>query len=110
MRRPTSCSTTLPLFGSLDLEFEATVELVRSRLYRAYSERIVDPDRVPRQRSDAGAIESYNLPPDAGFLLSIVDGGTSVAELISLSGMDSFQALHTLCGLLDAGILELPAT
>ncbi len=89
------------------LEFEAVVELVRSRLYRTYCERIGDLQRVPIVRSDIGSLKKFNLPADAGFLLSIVDGATSLSNLVSLSGMDAFEALRTLDGLLDAGIVEL---
>jgi hypothetical protein len=92
----------------VDLEFEATVDLVRSRLYKGYLERVADMDCVPLMRADLGTLEQYDLPPGAGFLLSAVDGDTSVADLISLSGSDVFQALHVFNGLLDAGILELP--
>lgn len=93
--------------GFAGLEFEAMVELARSRLYRGYCQRTGNLQRIPVVRSDSGALKQFNLPPNAGFLLSIVDGATSLADLISLSGMDAFEALHTLGGLLDAGIVEL---
>jgi hypothetical protein len=96
-----------PGFGGL--EFEATVELVRSRLYRAYRDRMGDLARVPRLKSDAGDLTQFNLPSDAGFVLSMIDGSTPLADLISLTGMDAFEALHTLNALLDSGIVELPA-
>jgi hypothetical protein len=101
---------SLPLGGTVDLEFEATVDLARSRLCRSYSERVVDLDRQPYLTADLDSLEDYDLPPGAGLLLSAIDGATSVAELISLSGTDAFQALHILNHLLDTGILELPAT
>jgi hypothetical protein len=37
----------------------------------------------------------------------MVDGTTSVADLISVSGMDAFEALHTLSSLMEAGIVEM---
>ena len=85
------------------------MELVRSRLYRAYRDRMGDLDRVPRLKSDAGDLTQFNLPSDAGVVLSMIDGNTPLADLISLSGMDAFEALHTLNALLDSGIVELPA-
>jgi hypothetical protein len=48
----------------------------------------------------------FNLPPDAGFVLSMVDGHTRVDELVTVSGMDPFDALHLLCRLETAGIVE----
>jgi hypothetical protein len=88
------------------LEYEATVELVRSNLLRSYSQRVGDLAGVPVQKAD-GEITAYNLPPDAGFVISLIDGTTSVADIISLSGMDSFEALRIVGHLLDAGIVEI---
>lgn len=89
------------------LEFEATMDLARSRLHRAYQERIPDLGCVPHVDTPPGSLTRFNLPPAAGFVLSMVDGSTSVADLISLSGMDAFEALHALCGLVDVGVVDL---
>lgn len=93
--------------GFSDLEFETMVELIRSRLYRRYTERVVDMQRIPMLKSGGQDLTSFNLPPNAGFLISMLDGMTSLADVISLAGMDAFEALHTLNSLLDAGIVEL---
>jgi hypothetical protein len=89
------------------LEYEATIEIVRSRLLRQYSERVGTFDGVPGLRCGAGDITDYNLPSDAGFMLSLIDGTTSLADIISLSGMDAFEALRVFGNLLDADIVEM---
>jgi hypothetical protein len=88
------------------LEYEATIEIVRSRLLRSYADRVGDLDARPALR-EKGDVRSFNLPRDAGFVLSLVDGDTRLADLISLSGMDAFEALRIVGHLLDAGIVEL---
>jgi hypothetical protein len=98
-------SASGPGFGGI--EFEATMELARSRLYCIYTDRIGDLSGVPHCDSSAESMKQYNLPADAGFLLSMVDGTTSVADLISLSGMDAFDALFTLSSLLESGLVEM---
>lgn len=90
-----------------DLEYQAILDLARGRLYADYCERVGDLGRVPRVRGDAGELTQFNLPANAGFVLSMVDGHTCLEDLIALSGMDAFEALHTLCGMLDAGIVEM---
>lgn len=89
------------------LEIQARLDLVRARLLRRYRERVGDLSSAPVVRGEAGSITRYNLPSDAGFLLSMVDGSTSAADLVSLSGMDAFEALRILQGLLDAGIVGM---
>ncbi len=42
-----------------------------------------------------------------GFMLSLVDGKTSIDELIALSGKDAFEALRILNERVAAGIAEL---
>ena len=91
------------------LDVEAMIDLARSRLFLEHRATVGDLSSVPRLKADAGALTNYNLPTDAGFLLSMVDGMTSVEDLVSLSGMDAFDTLHSLCGLLEAGIVEMSA-
>lgn len=90
-----------------DLEIEATIELVRSRLLRDYRESIGDLSAVPVLVADPAQIAKFNLPPDAGFLIAAVDESTSLSGLISISGMDSFEVLRTTKSLLEAGILRM---
>jgi actin-like ATPase involved in cell morphogenesis len=40
-------------------------------------------------------------------MLSLIDGTTGMADLISLSGMDAFEALRIVGNLLDSEILEM---
>lgn len=92
---------------SAGLEFEATFDLARSRLFGVYCERIGELSRTPSVLGDATKLKGYNLPPDAGFVLSMIDGGTSLEDLISLLGMDPFVVLHTVSGLVEAGLVEM---
>ena len=61
----------------------------------------------PRVRVAAEQLLRFNLPPDAGFLLSMMDGHTRVDELLTVSGMDPFDVLHLLGRLEAAGIVEI---
>jgi hypothetical protein len=90
-------------------EIEGYVELVRSRLLKRYRERIGELQAVPKLLVDEGQVRRFNLAPDAGFMLSLVDGSTSFEQLVSLSGMAAFEAFRNLCALLDAGILGVDA-
>ena len=56
---------------------------------------------------DLAEITKFNLPKDAGFLLSLMDGVTSLDNLMTVSGMDSFEALRTTKNLIDIGIVRM---
>lgn len=90
-------------------EVQGYIDMVRSRLLRRYRARVGELARVPRVLAKPEAIKRFNLSADAGFLLSLLDGATSVEQLLSLSGMDAFQALRILCRLVDAGIAVVEA-
>ena len=87
------------------VELEGYVDLLRSRLVKRYRERIGDAARVPRLLLPLDQITGINLPADAGFVLSMIDGRTSFGELLSVTSMGPFEALRILAGLLDAGIV-----
>ena len=88
------------------LELGAAVDLVRSRLLREYRDEIGGRKAVPTLCADVESLKRINLPPDAGFMLSLVDGATNNEDLVSLSGMDRFEAVRILRSLLAAGVLE----
>ena len=82
------------------------VELLRAKLYRSYLEKTQGRECVPRVVGDGAGLEGRNLPPSAGFLLSMVDGITPLDDLVSVSGMDRFDALRSMQRMQAAGILE----
>jgi tetratricopeptide (TPR) repeat protein len=89
-----------------DLDAHAYQELARAALLRVYRARTGSGERVPFVRIAPNEVMKYNLPAPAGFLLSMIDGRSSIDELLSVSGMDPFEALRALHNLLDAGIVE----
>jgi hypothetical protein len=91
----------------INLELDASIELVRSRLLKQYRESVGDLESVPVLGKDPTKLTEFNLPPDVGFILSMVDGATSVTDLISLSGMDVFDVLRTVKGLIDKEIVRM---
>lgn len=88
-------------------EMQNYFELLRSQLLKGYRERLGDSDRKLRLRIDGGEVMKFDLPATAGFVLSLVDGTTSVNDVASLSGLDAFETLRILSGLLDSGIVEI---
>jgi len=88
------------------LESEAMIELLRAKLFRDYQASLGHLDRIPSVSGTAGDLQGRNLPPSAGFLLSMVDGLTPLADLISVSGMDRFEAMRSIHRMHEAGILE----
>ena len=92
--------------NSATLECESMIELLRAKIFRKYQNALGDLEQIPRVKEDAAELQGRNLPPSAGFLLSMVDGLTSLSDLITVSGMDRFEALRSLHRMSEAGILE----
>jgi tetratricopeptide (TPR) repeat protein len=89
------------------MEIQGYFELVRSHLYKYFHERVADPSRVLKVKIAPEEMMRFNLPANAGFVLSMVDGRTSVNEILALSGMDPFDAVRVVSKLLEAGIVEV---
>ena len=89
------------------LEQEAMRELLRAHLFHGYRRALGDLSQVPRVVSDkTSKLQGRNLPASVGFLLSMIDGATPLSDLISVSGMDRFEVLRSVCRLHDVGIVE----
>ena len=97
-----------PTSGSL--KNEAMIELLRARLFQQYRAELGDLTQVPRVAAlEKGDLKSRNLPSNVGFLLSMIDGATPLCDLVSVSGMDRFEALRSLCRMHQAGIVTWEA-
>ncbi len=89
------------------LEVEAWIDAARTRLYREYQRRLCEGIAMPQLKATPDEIVKFNLPARAGFVLSRIDGSTSVDEIVELAGGDPFETLRICCRLLDAGIVEV---
>jgi hypothetical protein len=92
--------------GEGSLESEAMIELLRANLFQRYRRELGDLGQIARLVEGASKeIQSRNLPSSAGFLLSMIDGATALGDLVSVSGMDRFEALRALSRMHQAGIV-----
>jgi tetratricopeptide (TPR) repeat protein len=91
-----------------DLEAQAALDLVRAGLYLRHRQRMVAAAR-PRLCVDPEQLMRLDLAPEAGFLLSLLDGRTRIEELVTVSGLDPFDVLQLLARLEQSGIVEIAA-
>lgn len=79
----------------------------REVLQDMYASRISGLDRVPLVVMSHDQIRWLSLDHRAGFMLSMIDGISSVDDLLDVSGMQRLDALRILCGLLDQKVISL---
>jgi tetratricopeptide (TPR) repeat protein len=89
------------------MEIQGYLELVRSHLFEYYRARVPDSSTVLKLAITPAEMMRFNLPANAGFVISMVDGSTSVNEILALSGMDPFEAVRVVHKLLEVGIVEV---
>jgi hypothetical protein len=77
-------------------------ETSRARLETRYTTRIGSLDYVFNLAVPAGKVKWLGLDPQAAFLLSLVDGQTTVAEVLDLCQMGRLEALRVFTELLEA--------
>jgi hypothetical protein len=71
------------------------------------SSKLGSLDQVPRVSVESDRLRWLSLDHRAGFLLSLIDGSSSLEELLDISGMPRFEALKILCDLLDQDVILL---
>jgi hypothetical protein len=79
----------------------------RERLCHLHLSRLGGAARVPLVAVDGSEVRWLGLDHRAGFLLSHVDGASTIEELVDLSGMARHEALKILVELMDAGALKI---
>jgi len=109
---PEAAFELLLLAGQLapgELEVESYLDMVRCQLLKQYRDRVGDPRARIRVAAAPDKISRFQLAADAGFLLSQIDGTTNIGDLVSLAGMDAFQAYRIIDRLIKAQLVEVVA-
>ncbi|WP_437638828.1 hypothetical protein [Sorangium sp. So ce854] len=81
---------------------DSCVEMLR----QMYQSRLGDGSRVLRLAVPPDQLRSLNLDHRAGFLLSCIDGSSSIDEILDVSGMPTLEALRILYELVQEGIVR----
>ena len=92
-----------------DPEITQYAESCREMLYRRYLERLGAGDHIPRLAMQRSALTGLTLDHRAGFLLSCVDGGSTLEEIIDVSAMPRLEAVRLLYELVQEGVIEMVA-
>ena len=79
----------------------------RRRLLSLYSSKIGNLQAVPVPAMSETELRWLGLDHRSGFLLSRVDGVTTVEEVLDVCGMPRLEALKTLVDLLDRGVIRV---
>ncbi|WP_437930297.1 hypothetical protein WMF37_14015 [Sorangium sp. So ce291] len=74
-------------------------------LRQMYQSRLGDGSRVLRLAVSPDQLRSLNLDHRAGFLLSCIDGYSSIDEILDVSGMQTLEALRILYELVQEGVV-----
>ena len=90
-----------------DLEAARYAQSCRDVLTQMYSARLGSLDQIVAVAVPADQIRWLTLDHRAGFLLSLIDGGSSIDQLLDISGMTRLDALRILYQLLDQRVISL---
>jgi hypothetical protein len=90
-----------------DLEAPRYAQSCRDVLTQMYSARLGSLDQVVRVAVPSDQIRWLTLDHRAGFLLSLIDGGSTVDQILDISGMTRLDALRIVYQLLDQRVISL---
>lgn len=79
----------------------------REVLTQMYAARIGQIDQIPTVAIPADQITWLSLDHRAGFLLSLVDGVSSIEEILDISGMSRLDALRIMYTLVQQNVITL---
>lgn len=91
----------------LDREARIMAGKCEDVLLDMYSSRIAGMQRTVRTVMGSDQLRWLSLDHRAGFLLSLIDGTSSVDDLLDLCGMPRLEALRLICSLVDQRVIEL---
>jgi hypothetical protein len=74
---------------------------------KTYLDAVGGPNGIPRLAVSPAKLTSLALQPQAGFLISMIDGQSSVDDLIDISGLSRLETLRMLYHLLQQGVISV---
>ena len=90
-----------------DLEVPRYAQSCRDVLTQMYSARLGSLDQVVSIAVPSDQVRWLTLDHHAGFLLSLVDGGSTLDQILDISGMTRLDALRIMYQLLDQRVISL---
>jgi len=87
------------------LDVEGYLAMIRGKRARCWARDVGDQGRALRVVMPLEKLKELDLRPDEGYLLSQIDGVTSIEQLLSMA-RDRLRALEILSRLLSEGIVE----
>jgi hypothetical protein len=90
-----------------DLEAERYAQSCREVLLQMYSERVGSLRTVARVAIPSDQIRWLSLDHRAGFLLSLIDGTSTLEEILDISGMPRLDALRIVHALLEQRVISV---
>jgi hypothetical protein len=93
--------------GDSDAEVKSCADDCRAKLVAAYIANIGSLEQVPTLVAPLVEIDARAIDHRAGFVLSQVDGATSLEAILDVSGMSSLDALRIVRELVRRRIIVL---
>ncbi len=82
-------------------------EVCRAKLKAIYIGRLGSLDKIPVLAVQRTNLRGLSLDHRSGFLLSMIDGMSSIEEIIDIAAMPPLEALRTLYNLVTQQIITL---
>jgi hypothetical protein len=79
----------------------------RAQLLQMYLSRIGDRTQVPRVVMEQDQLRWLSLDHRAGFLLAVIDGATSIDDILDVSGMTELDTLRILYDFVLQGVIQM---
>jgi len=83
------------------------LDTAKGMLLKDYSNEIGDTDTIVKLKKDMSEIMNVNLTKESAFIISMIDGNSSLNELRTLTGIDRFVFMRNMVMLLRNDIIGL---
>jgi hypothetical protein len=93
-------------YDPTDLDAHACVETCTQRMRESYEVRLGARNRVLRIAVPDQWIAEMALDPRVAYLMSRIDGVSSIDAILDISGMSEAEGMQVLVELLEEGVLE----
>ncbi|HAA53520.1 MAG TPA: hypothetical protein DCE42_02120, partial [Myxococcales bacterium] len=86
---------------------KSLVQKCEQQLASQYQEQFQDLDMIPKMDCHPDQLTQHRLDHQAGFVISQLDGHTSIQDLLLITGLEEFTLLRILSQLVDKNLVSL---
>jgi hypothetical protein len=90
-----------------DQAIQRSLSVIENYLTLKYANILGGLDQIPEMNKPMSELSNYNLNNESAYLVSLIDGMTSLGDILAISGLGNFANYRYVLSLLSQDLIKI---